>query len=144
MAYAENFHGGMGGFIQWHMVVTYNWCALFVASQFNVIFMFPNQSFDEVCRHNMHILLHALLLFYKLSALHVRISEETKLNATAQQFITTKISGFALKQGSKSHSSLRQSNLQLQNEAVRMSCRLRAVEYRKWLAGAHPGYYTRI
>jgi len=38
-----------------------------------------------------------------------------KLNATTQQFITAKISGCALKQGSKTQSSLRQSNLQLQN-----------------------------
>jgi len=53
---------------------------------------------------------------YKLSAVRVRISEENTLNATAQQFTTAKISGCALKQGSKTHSSLRQSNLQLQNE----------------------------
>jgi len=37
---------------------------------------------------------------YKLSALQVRISEENTLNATTQQFITTKISGCTLKQGS--------------------------------------------
>jgi len=40
VAYAENFHGGW--FIQWHMVVICIWCALFVTSQFDVIFMFPN------------------------------------------------------------------------------------------------------
>jgi len=61
---------------------------------------------------------------YKLSALQVRISEENTLNATTQQFITTKISGLALKQVSKTHSTLRQSNLQLQNEAA-----LHYVEY---------------
>ena len=38
----------MGGFIQWHMVVICIWCALFVMSQFDVIFMFPNQRFGEV------------------------------------------------------------------------------------------------
>jgi len=38
---------------------------------------------------------------YKLSALQVRISEENKLNATAQQFINANISGYALKRGSK-------------------------------------------
>jgi len=38
---------------------------------------------------------------YKLSGLQVRISEENKLNATIQQFITAKIPGCALKQGSK-------------------------------------------
>jgi len=54
----------MGGFIQWHMVVICIWCALFVMSQFDVIFMFPNQRFGEVYWHIMHILLHALPLFY--------------------------------------------------------------------------------
>jgi len=39
----------MGGFIQRHMVVICIWCALFVTSQFDVIFMFPNQRFVEVC-----------------------------------------------------------------------------------------------
>jgi len=38
---------------------------------------------------------------YKLSVLQVRISEENILDATTQQFITAKISGWALKQGSK-------------------------------------------
>jgi len=52
-----------------------------------------------------------------------------------------------LKQGSKTHLSLRQSNLQQQNEAALMSCRIRAVEHRKsagGLAGAHPGLQDRI
>jgi len=39
----------MGVFIQCHMVVIYIWCVLFVTSQFDVIFMFPNQRFGEVC-----------------------------------------------------------------------------------------------
>jgi len=38
---------------------------------------------------------------YQLPALQVRISEENTLNATTQQFITAKISGCTLKQGSK-------------------------------------------
>jgi len=38
-----------GCFIQWRMVVICIWCALFVTSQFDVIFMFPNQRFGEVC-----------------------------------------------------------------------------------------------
>ena len=46
VAYAENFHGG--GLVQGHMVVIF-WCALFVTSQFDVISMFPNQRFGEVC-----------------------------------------------------------------------------------------------
>jgi len=38
---------------------------------------------------------------YTQSALQVTISEENKLNATTQQFITAKISGCMLKQGVK-------------------------------------------
>jgi len=40
------------------------WCALFVTSQFDVIFMFPNERFREFSWHNIHILLHALTLIY--------------------------------------------------------------------------------
>jgi len=47
MEYAENFHGG--GSIQWNMVVICIWCALFVMSQFDIIFMFPNQRLGDVC-----------------------------------------------------------------------------------------------
>ena len=47
VAYAENFHGG--GLVQGHMVVIYIWFALFVTSQFDVMSMFPNQRFGEVC-----------------------------------------------------------------------------------------------
>jgi len=39
----------MGDFIQWHVVLIYICYALFVTSQFDVIFMFPNQRFGEVC-----------------------------------------------------------------------------------------------
>ena len=84
---------------------------------------------------------------YKLSALQVRISQENRLNATTQQFITAKISGCALKQASKIRSSLRQSILQLQNEAVLMSRRIEAVEHRKCgtgLSDANPGLQNRI
>jgi len=65
---------------------------------------------------------------YKLLALQVKISEEIRLNATTQQWITTKISGCVLRQRSKTHSSLRQTNLQLQIQAALMSCQMRAVE----------------
>jgi len=34
-----------------------------VTSQFDIIFVFPNQPFGQVCRRNMHILLHALLIY---------------------------------------------------------------------------------
>jgi len=79
---------------------------------------------------------------YKLLALQVWLSEENTPNATVLQFVTAKISGGALKQGSTTHSSIRQSNLQWKNEAALMSCRIRAVEHRvsgDGLAGAHPG-----
>jgi len=91
---------------------------------------------------------------YKLSALQASISEEYTSNATIRKFITAKILGCALKQGNKTRSSLRQSNLQLQNEAALIFCRIRAAEHKKCvagLAGAHPGLqdgilknYTRI
>ena len=49
-------------------------------------------------------------------------------------------------QGSKTHSSLRQSNLQLQNQAAWMSRQIRAVEHRcaAGVFGAHPGLEDRI
>jgi len=34
--------------------------SLIYTSQFDVMFMFPNQRFGDVFWHNMHILLHAL------------------------------------------------------------------------------------
>ena len=55
---------------------------------------------------------------YKPLALQVRISEENTLNASTQQFITAKISGWALKQEIETHSSMRQRSLQLQNETA--------------------------
>ena len=117
MTYAENVYKGV--IMQWRMVVISIWCTLFVTSQFDVIFIFPNQRFGEVFCHNMHIFLCALPLFichgtgYKLSALQVMIGEENKHNATTQQFVTAKISGCPLKQGSETHLSLRQSNFKL-------------------------------
>jgi len=59
-----------------------------------------------------------------------------------------------LEQGSETHSSLRQSNLQLQNQAALRSPQIRGVAFWRYaagLAGAHPGLqdlillnYTRI
>jgi len=54
----------IGGLVQGYMVVICFWCALFVTSQFDVISMFPNQRFGEVCCHSMHIFLHPLFLLY--------------------------------------------------------------------------------
>ena len=58
---------------------------------------------------------------YKLLELQVRLSEE---NTYTQRYDTAvrnckKISGGALKQGSKTHSSIRQSNLQRKNTSSR-------------------------
>jgi len=81
---------------------------------------------------------------FKLPALQVTISEENELNATTQQFIIAKLS---FEQESKTHSSLCQSNLQLQNQAALMSCRIRAVQHRKCAAGLsneHLGLQNRI
>jgi len=39
----------VGGLVQSRMVVICIWCALFVTSQFDVISMFPNQRFGDVC-----------------------------------------------------------------------------------------------
>ena len=112
---------------------------------------FPNQLFggvvDIICiffyTYSPYFMCHCTE--YKLSTLQVRISQENKLNATTQQFITAKISGCTLKQGSNAHSSLRQSNFQLQNKAALMSCRMRAVEHRcSALACAHPGLHDQI
>ena len=105
----------MGGLVQGHMVVICIWCALFVTSQFDIISMFLNQRFGELCWHSMHIFLHpphyiCRCTEYELSALQVRLSGKNKLNATTQQFITAKITGCALKQGNETHSSLRQRN----------------------------------
>jgi len=47
VAYAETFHGGC--FIQRHRVVICIWCALFVTSQNDVMVLFANQRFGEVC-----------------------------------------------------------------------------------------------
>jgi len=57
----------MGGFIQWHLMVFYFWCALFVTSQFYVIVIFQDQHVGEACWHNMHIFVHALVLFHVIA-----------------------------------------------------------------------------
>jgi len=140
----------MGGvcFIRWHMVFICIWCALlwrhnltsYSRFQTNVLAKFV----DEICifLYTRYPYFMCQCTEYKLSPLQVMISKENNLNATTQQFITAKISGCVLKQGSEIHSSLSQSSLQLQKEASLVSCRIRAVEHRKCaagLAGAHPG-----
>jgi len=119
VAYTENFHGGASFSSTWwsfvfgvrclwrHNLASY-WCF-----QTNVLAKF----IDKICiffnTRSPYFMCHCTE--YKLPALKVRISEENTFNATTQQFTTAKITGCALKQGSKFHSSLtlRQSNLQL-------------------------------
>ena len=125
-----------------------------MTSQIDVVVPFLNQCFGDVCWQNMHIFLciHSSYFMchcteYKLSALQVRLSEENATNATTQQFVTANVSGCALKERSTTHSSIHQSNLQLQDEAALMSCRIWAVEHRKCaagLAGTHSGLQDRI
>jgi len=78
------------------MVVICFWCAVFVTSQFDVIFMFPNQRLakfvDIICiffyMPSPYFTCHCTE--YKLSAFQVWISEENKLNAATREFITAK------------------------------------------------------
>jgi len=97
---------------QWCIVVIVTGYTLFVTSQYEVIFTFANQHFGEVCWRDMHINLHTLFTRctmchwnkYKSSTLQVRRPEQnTALNAKTAQFITAKISGNTLEQGSRTH-----------------------------------------
>ena len=106
----------------WGMVICI-WCALFVTSQIDVYSCFQTNVLAK-CVDIIGILFYTHTPYfmcdcteYKLSALQVRISEENKPNASSQGLITANVSGCVLKQGSKTHSSLRQSNLQRKNEA---------------------------
>jgi len=135
------------------MMVICIWCPLFVMSQLTSYSCFQTNVLakfvDIICIffyiHSPYFMCYCTE--YKLLALEVRISEENTFNATIQQFITAKTSGCAWKQGSETHASVRQSNLQLQNEAALMSRRIRAFQHRKStaeLADAHPGLQDRI
>jgi len=113
-----------GSLVQGHMVVICIWCALFVTSQFDAIPCFQTNVLakfvDIVC---IFFYVHSPYYIcrrteYELPSLQVRLLGKNKLNATTQQFITAKITGCALKQGNETHSSLRQRNLQLQNQAA--------------------------
>ena len=112
--------------------------------QTNVLAQFVGIICIFVYTHSPYFMCHCTEC--KLLELQVR-SKENTLNHTTQQYITAKISCCALKQWSKTHSSLPPSNLQLKNEAALMSCRIRAVEHRKCadgLADTHPGLQCRI
>jgi len=150
-ACAKNFHeGGSFSSIWWSFVfgVLSLWrhkLTSYSCFQANVLARFVDIIGTFFYTHSPYFMCHCTE--NKLSALKVTISEENKLNATTQQFITSKISGSTLKQGSETNSSLRRSYLQRQNQAALMSCRIRAVEYRKCaagLAGVHPVLQDRI
>jgi len=95
---------------------------------------------DMICTffytHSPYFMCHCTE--YKLSALQVTISEKNKLSAATQEFITAKF-WLRVEKGRKTHSSLRQSNLQLQSEAALMCRRIRTVEHR--CAAEHAGAY---
>jgi len=122
VAYAENFHGGVWFKVIWWLFAFDVRClwrhnlTSFPCFQTNVLAKFV----DIVCIffyiHSTYYI--CLCTEYELSALQVRLSGKNKLNATTQQFITAKITGCALTQGNETHSSLRQRNLQLQNQAA--------------------------
>jgi len=151
VAYAENFHGG--GF--WFRVIWWSFVfgvrclrrhslTSFRCFQTNVLAKFVDIKCIFLHIHSLYFICHCTE--YKLSALQVRLSEKNKFKATTQQFISAKITGCALKQGSETHSSQRQSNLQLQNQVALRSRQIRAVE--DWrcaagLTGAHPGLQDR-
>jgi len=130
---------------QWRKGVILTGYTLFVTSQYDVMFTFANQRFGEVCWHNLHIVLHALSLLVVVqcvTAMNIIISafqvsrpvQHIALNAKTEQCITAKISGKALKQWSKTNSTLRQDSSQLQkHQAARMSRRT-AVEQTGYVA----------
>jgi len=100
---------------QWRTVVIVTGYTVFVTLWYDVVFTFANQRFGDVCWHNMHNILNALSLLVVLQCVTVmnlnyersqgRKSEQnTALNAKTEQFITAKISGNALKQGTRTHS----------------------------------------
>ena len=69
-----------------------------------------------------------------------RQKQDTALNAKTEQFITAKISANALKQGSGTHSMLRQRSSQLQKyRAARMSRRIAVDQKVCGGDGGHPG-----
>ena len=152
MAYTENFHVGRGSFIGiwWSFLFRvcclwrHNWTS-YSCLQTNVLAKIVDTICILFCTHSPYFMCHCTK--NKLPALQVRISEENTLNATTQQFKTAKISGCVLKQGNKTRSSLRQSNLQLQNQAALFYRRIRALEHRKCaarLACTYSGLQERI
>ena len=112
--------------------------------QINVLAMFFDIISILFYIHSPYFMWHCTE--YKLLALQVRISEKNILTLQHGVHYRKNIR-LRVKTGGETHSSLRKSNLQLQNETAQMPCRIRAVEHRKCVAGpagAHPGLHDRI
>ena len=151
MAYTEHFHGGI------HSVACggdlYLLSAIFDVTIWRHIHVSNPTFWRSLLTKSAHFSTQTLLILciialninYSFSAPSWR-SEEITSNAMIQQFMNAKILGYTLKQLSKTHSSLRQSNSQLQNQAALMSRWIRAVEHRctVGLAGARPGLQDQI
>jgi len=87
VAYAENFHGRV--LVQGHMVVICIYCALFVTSQIDVMSMFPNQRFGEVCwRNNAYFStrtpLISCVIALKTNHQRSKLDYRRKINSTPQ------------------------------------------------------------
>ena len=101
VAYAENFHGGVWFKVIWWLFVFGVRClwrhnlTSFPCLQTNVLAKFVDIRCIFFYIHSPCFMCHCTE--YKLSAVQVRLSEKKQLNATTQQFITAKISGWALK-----------------------------------------------
>jgi len=91
---------------------------LLVTLWYDVIFTFAKQLFDEVCWHNIRIILHAfsLLVVVQYASVmntyyqHFKLWErcKTQHSAKTEQLITPKVSVNTLKQEIRTYSALRQ------------------------------------
>ena len=129
-------------FMRWFHSVAYDGHLYLMCVVCDVTFMFPNTNVlakfvNIICiffyTHSPYFMCHCTE--YKLSALQVK-----DIGGKYSQHCDTAVHNcknrrLHIKTGSKTHSSLRQSNLQLQNETALMSCRIRAVEHNKCAAG---------
>jgi len=91
---------------------------LFVTSQLDVIFMFPKGSFWRSLLTQYAYFLHALYLFHVSLHLYKHQRYRRKIHLPLRQS-SSKLQNIRLRvKTGESHSSLRQSNLQLQNQAA--------------------------
>ena len=89
----------MSSGVWWSSIVT--GYTLFVTSQYDLIFTFPNQRLGEVCWHNMQIILHALSLLVVVQRVTVmnikhqrsKLGDRSKTQQLNPKFVTAEISG---------------------------------------------------